>query len=92
MNNHTLYLIQSDYNNTVNALNTLNDVYASQDAVVLMGESVLLADTFLATVEKLYILETEAENLASQNSKFEVINYTQFAELCLQYKRSVRLK
>lgn len=92
MNNHTLYLIQSDYNSTANALKTLSDVYASQDAIVLMGDSVLLADTFLATVEKLYILDTEAENLMSQNSKIEVINYTQFAELCLQYKRSVRLK
>lgn len=75
MNQHTLYLIQSNFANTENALNQLAQMYSPDDAVVLMGDAVLhigseqlnnLLNTTLKIKNTLFILENDAELLSKQ--------------------------
>lgn len=94
MTEKTLYLIQSNFANTQTALDQLIHVYASDDAVVLMGESVLkLESALLQDITQLYILENDFEILAVQPSKhIHVINYAEFSELVLSFTRCISLK
>lgn len=94
MTEKTLYLIQSNFANTPTALDQLTHVYASDDAVVLMGESVLkLESALLQDITQLYILENDAEILAVHPSEhIHVINYAEFSELVLSFTRCISLK
>ncbi len=94
MTNNTLYLVQSSFNESPAMLEKLKQLYIENDAVVLMGEAVLYASAVLANgISQVYVLENEAENLAQlESTQIEVISYNQFADLALNFKRSIRLK
>lgn len=93
MSNKSLYLIQSSYSATPSALSKLAQTYSSEDLVILMGESVLhFQHTFIQQLNQFYILDRDAEILASQILENAiVISYEQFADLCLAYSRCIRL-
>jgi sulfur transfer complex TusBCD TusB component (DsrH family) len=89
-----LYLIQSDYSNTANMLNKVLQLYTSDDSVVLMGEAILFSDqAVLKQLKKIYILENDAEIFCDrQTTDLNILNYSEFADLCLQYKQCITLK
>ncbi|OTG82185.1 DsrH/TusB family sulfur metabolism protein [Acinetobacter sp. ANC 4648] len=92
--NQTLYLIQSTFAHTDAILNTLEQIHAMHDAIVLMGDAVLFsADQRLEHLENIYILINDAELLVSKlPPHIQLINYIQFADLVLNFTRSVSLK
>lgn len=88
-----LYLIQSDYCTTQAALDKLRKIYQQGDAVMLMGEAALLAETAdLSDLEMLYLLDHDAQALSVLPSNIQCLSYAQFAEVCLTYTRCIRLK
>lgn len=94
MSDQTLYLIQSSFNATPAMLRKLEQVYAENDAVVLMGEAVLHASSACVQhLKKIYVLENEVENLTPHHlANIHVISYDQFADVVLNFKRNIRLK
>ena len=95
MNSQTLYLIQSNFTHTENALNQLAQMYSPDDAIVLMGDAVLhigseqlnnLISTTLKIKSTLFILENDAQLLAKQtlgsiqNSTHHSIQIISYAE------------
>lgn len=94
MTNNTLYLVQSSFNASPTILIKLEQLYIENDAVVLMGEAVLHATiAFIQSLNHVYVLENEVENLTKPVSeKIQVISYAQFADLTLNFKRSISLK
>ncbi|OTG61990.1 hypothetical protein B9T29_09665 [Acinetobacter sp. ANC 3903] len=93
MMNKSLYLLQSSFSATPAALEKLAQVYGPEDSVVLMGESVLqFQQPFLQRLDRIYVLDTDAEILAGQTSEhMQIISYAEFADLCLNYSRCIRL-
>lgn len=94
MTDKTLYLIQSNYANTESSLQKLKQIYAQNDAVVLMGDAVLFhSSEYLEGYTKLYILDNDVEILSNQTSEqFKIISYTEFSDLILHFKRCISLK
>lgn len=94
MSNPTLYLIQSGYATTAQMIEQLAQMYAPDDQVVFLGESVLaLAHNFITSLTEVYILENDAELLTQPYaSNVKIIDYATFAELCLGFSRCVSLK
>ncbi|OTG65032.1 DsrH/TusB family sulfur metabolism protein [Acinetobacter silvestris] len=92
--NQTLYLVQSTYAHTDAALNKLLQIHTMHDAIILMGDSVLFAeDQRLMHLENIYILENDAEILVSNlPTHIQCIHYAQFADLILNFTRSISLK
>lgn len=90
----TLYLVQSNYANTSHVLNKLVQIYDYEDVVVLMGESILfINDTKVKNFHQVYVLENDIELLAHSVSDYiQMLNYAQFADLVLTFKRSISLK
>lgn len=90
----TLFLIQSDFSSTAQAIEKLKNIYAPQDIVILMGEAVqFITDEFIQSLEKVYILEADAENLSTCHiPNMNSISYQQFADICLQHTRCISLK
>lgn len=93
MSNKSLYLVQSTFSATPNVLSKLQQVYSPEDTVVLMGESVLqLQHPFLQPLNKVYVLDNDAEILAGQTTKnLQLISYAEFANICLNHGRCIRL-
>ncbi|KWQ05100.1 MAG: DsrH/TusB family sulfur metabolism protein [Acinetobacter harbinensis] len=93
MSNASLYLVQSDFAATPAALAKLQQLYQASDCVVLMGEALLhVQHTVLQQINSVYVLETDVEILAGQQTQnMQLISYAQFAELCLNYTRCIRL-
>jgi len=93
MSNKSLYLVQSTFSATPNVLSKLQQLYSPEDTVVMMGESVLqLQHPFLQALNKVYVLDTDAEILAGQTTKnLKLISYAKFADLCLDHSRCIRL-
>lgn len=94
MTTSTLFLVQASYANTLSALEKLQQMATSTDRVVLMGDAVMHATQ--PTLEKFScaILDTE-QALIPAGSTLEhitVLDYAQFADLCLQHNRVVTLK
>ena len=94
MNSKTLYLIQSDYGHTDQALNQLAQILSCDDHVVLTGDAVLFADDIrLQNKQNIHILQNDGEILAeSLPSHIQSISYDQFADLVLNFLRCVSLK
>ncbi len=94
MNSQTLYLIQSDYGHTDQALNQLAQILSRDDHVVLTGDAVLFADDIrMQTKQNIYVLQNDAEILVeSLPSHIQSISYDQFADLVLNFSRCVSLK
>lgn len=91
----TLYLVQSSFAHTDASINTLLQLYTNGDAVVLMGEAVLfIEDARLKNLTNIYVLEHDAQILADAllPSSIQFINYAEFADLVLNFNRSVSLK
>jgi len=93
MTHKSLYLLQSSFSATPAALEKLAQLYSPEDSVVLMGESVLqFKQPFLQQLDRIYVLDTDAEILAGQSSQhLQIISYAEFADLCLNYSRCIRL-
>lgn len=94
MTQNTLYLIQSSYAHTDAVINTLLKIYTTGDAVILMGDAVLFVeDDRLKTINPLYILDTDLDLLPQALPSFiKSLTYIQFADLVLNFTRSVSLK
>ena len=95
MSNSTLYLLQSSYTNTSQSITQLGQFIAAGDAIVLMGESVLfITDEQIQQLGTCYVLEQDVQILGkhAHYNHMHVINYAQFADLCLQYMRCISLK
>ncbi|ALH96150.1 DsrH/TusB family sulfur metabolism protein [Acinetobacter equi] len=90
----TLFLIQSDFTATPQAIEKLKMMYCPEDVIILMGDAVqFYANTFLQALPKIYLLEADAESLNSLNiPNIEIIQYHDFAEICLQHTRCISLK
>ena len=93
MSNKSLYLVQSTFSVTLYVLSKLQQLYSPEDTVVMMGESVLqLQHPFLQALNKVYVLDTDAEILAGQTTEnLKMISYAEFADLCLDHSRCIRL-
>ncbi|WP_087545735.1 hypothetical protein [Acinetobacter sp. WCHA29] len=94
MKNSTLFLIQSPYNNVSKILAELTHMAKVDDHIVMMGDSVLqVTDAVVDTYPNIYCLSNE-ESLLQDNLKerVNILEYTQFAELVLQFQRCVSLK
>lgn len=93
MSNKSLYLVQSTFSATPNVLSKLQQLYSPEDTVVMMGESVLqLQHPFLQALNKVYVLDNDAEILAGQTTEnLQLISYAEFADLCLDHSRCIRL-
>lgn len=91
---NTLYLIQSEYSRTPAILDQLDQIYSTDDAVVLMGDAVLVFDSAqLKDKASVYALENDAEILPNQDlSALKIINYAEFSDLVLSFKRCISLK
>lgn len=94
MSDKTIYLIQSCFSHTDQVLTQLDQIYSLDDHILLMGDAVLYAsDRRLAKKKNLYILENDTEILAEKIPEhFKLINYAQFSELILDFKRCISLK
>ncbi|NHB57452.1 DsrH/TusB family sulfur metabolism protein [Acinetobacter shaoyimingii] len=94
MSKNTLYLVQSTFSNTPHVLDKIAQIYGTEDAIFLMGESALYVhDERLKPYAKLYVLNNDAEMLTSElASHVHLLNYAQFADLVLSFKRSISLK
>ena len=90
----TLYLVQSPFSATEQALSKLQNFYQSGDDVVLMGDAALyIQHTFIQQLACVFVLEQDAENITAVHpSNLETISYTRFAELCLNHSRCISLK
>ena len=93
MSNASLYLVQSSFAATHAALAKLQQLYQANDCVILMGEALLhVQHIALQQINCVYVLETDVEILAGQQTQnMQLISYAQFAELCLNYTRCIRL-
>ena len=94
MKNSTLFLVQSPYNNVNKILDELSQMAKVDDHIVMMGDSVLqVTDAVVDTYPNIYCLSNE-ESLLQDNLKerVNILEYTQFAELVLQFQRCVSLK
>lgn len=91
---NTLYLIQSEYSRTPAMLDQLDQIYATDDAVVLIGDAVLAFDSAqLKDKASVYALENDAEILPNQDlSALKIISYAEFSDLVLSFKRCISLK
>lgn len=94
MSDSTLYLVQSTFAHTDASINSLLQLYANGDAVVLMGDAVLfIEDARLKNLTNIYVLENDAEILADTlPSSIQLMNYAEFADLVLNFTRSISLK
>ena len=94
MSNHTLYLIQSDYAATAQILEQLAQIYTTGDQVVLMGEAVLqLEHASLQNLPKIHMLENDAVLLIQPlPDQVKLLNYADFADLCLEFNRCISMK
>ncbi|AWV86159.1 hypothetical protein NVT87_13650 [Acinetobacter radioresistens] len=94
MTDKTLFLVQSDYSSTPQALSKLQKIYSPEDTIVLMGEAVLyFSIEWLKECTSLYILRTDTELLIEELPDFiDQIDYLKFADIILQFNRCIRLK
>lgn len=94
MTHNTLYLIQSSYAHTDAVINTLLKIYTTGDAVIVMGDAVLFVeDDRLKTLNSVYVLDTDLDLLPQAlASSIQSLTYLQFADLILNFTRSVSLK
>lgn len=92
--NKTIYLVQSQFSATEQALSKLQAVYQHEDDVVLMGDAVLYtAHDFIQQLPSVFVLEADAENIAVPHpSNMKTISYAEFAALCLKHSRCISLK
>ena len=94
MKNSTLFLIQSPYNNVNKILDELAHMAKVDDHIVMMGDSVLqVTNAVVDTYPNIYCLSNEQSLLQDDlKEHVRILEYTQFADLVLQFQRCVSLK
>lgn len=94
MNNATLYLIQANFAQTEQVFVKLAQMIAPQDEVVLLGESVMHAHHTLFTERTFHIINTDLALVPQPEhlAQMHVLDYADFANLCLRFTRTVTLK
>lgn len=94
MSDKTLYMIQASHAATTQIIEQLSQLYSENDQVILMGDAVLSVEhPFIQQLKQIYILENEAELLPQPEVKnLKIINYAEFAELCLGFSRCISMK
>lgn len=94
MKNSTLFLIQSPYNNVSKILAELTHMAKADDHIVMMGDSVLqISNAVVDTYPNIYCLSNEQSLLQDRlKERVGILEYTQFAELVLQFQRCITLK
>ncbi|WAU75272.1 hypothetical protein [Acinetobacter sp. TR3] len=94
MENSTLFLIQSPYYNTDKIWIELAQMAHVNDTVVVMGDGLLvLTKKIVDLYSNLYCLSNEQSLLRDEiKSEVKVIEYAEFADLVLQFKRCISLK
>ncbi|ATO20585.1 hypothetical protein BS636_13350 [Acinetobacter sp. LoGeW2-3] len=94
MSDKTLYMIQANYAATAQILEQLSQLYTENDQVILMGDAILSVEhPFIQQLQEIYILENEAELLLQPEiENLKIINYAEFAELCLSFSRCISMK
>ena len=94
MSDKTLYMIQASYAARVQILEQLSQLYTENDQVILMGDAVLSVEhPFIQRLKEIYILENEIELLPQPEiGNLKIINYSEFAELCLGFSRCISMK
>lgn len=94
MSSASLYLIQSNIQQTPAILTQLSSLWESGDQVILMGEAILAYQhPFLQQLSECYVLTSDLPLLpATAQHTFKPIDYAEFADLCLQFTRCISLK
>ena len=94
MKNSTLFLVQSPYNNVNKILDELAHMAKADDHIVMMGDSVLqISNAVVDTYPNIYCLSNEQSLLQDRlKERVGILEYTQFAELVLQFQRCITLK
>ncbi len=94
MSDQSLFLLQTRFAETASAIAKVQDLYGSGDHLVLMGEAALFVSTEdLAQFDNISILATDAAMLLEPlPDVIKVLDYTQFAELILQFTRCITFK
>ena len=94
MKNSTLFLVQSPYNNVNKILDELAHMAKADDHIVMMGDSVLqVTDAVVDIYQNIYCLNNEQSLLQDAlKQHIRILEYTQFAELVLQFQRCITLK
>ena len=89
----SLYLIQANAQSTAAALDQLTGLWSPNDQIVMMGESLWCYEhDFFKQAHTVYALESDL-NLLPQvlQGHFHRLDYASFADLCLKFKRCIRL-
>ena len=94
MENSTLFLIQSPYYNTDKIWIELAQMAHVHDTIVVMGDGLLLLTKKIVDLyPNLYCLSNEQNLLGDEiKSEVKIIEYVEFADLVLQFKRCISLK
>lgn len=95
MSDKTLYMIQASHAATAQIIEQLSQLYSENDQVILMGDAALSVEhPFIQQLKQIYMLENEAELLPHfpEVKNLKIINYAEFAELCLGFSRCISMK
>lgn len=94
MNNSSLFLLQAPYQHTDKIWDELGKIAQAEDYIVVMGDAILkINQAMIDLYPHIYCLNIE-QSLLSDDIKNQVnlIEYAQFAELVLKFKRCISLK
>lgn len=94
MKNRTLFIIQSNYMNTDKILVELAQMAQTEDSIVVLGDALLkLTNAIIDIYPNLYCLSNEQTLLNNElKPQFKVIEYSEFANLVLEFENCVSLK
>ncbi|WP_277559655.1 hypothetical protein [Acinetobacter beijerinckii] len=94
MKNRTLFIIQSNYMNTDKILVELAQMAQTEDSIVVMGDALLkLTNPIVDIYSNLYCLSNEQTLLNNEfKPQFKVIEYSEFANLVLEFENCISLK
>ncbi|RZF54716.1 hypothetical protein EXE30_05700 [Acinetobacter halotolerans] len=94
MKTNTLFLIQSPYSQLDKMWADVCQMAQADDSIVIMGDAALyIPQTILDRFSHLYCLSSEQSLLNVEiKEHVKIIEYTQFADLVLQFDRCVTLK
>jgi sulfur relay protein TusB/DsrH len=91
--NSTLYLLQSCYAASAQHIQQLAAILQAEDHVVLMGDCVLQHQHALFSQHSnCYVLAQDLANLNHQAHHLQVLDYAEFADLCLSIQRCISFK
>lgn len=94
MNNSSLFLLQTYYHNTDKIWDELRIIAQAEDYIVVMGDAILKLDQAMIDLyPHIYCLSVEQGLLSDDiRNQVNLIEYAQFANLVLKFKRCISLK